>query len=320
MKHLKRTASFLLALTLTLPLFGCDAPKGTLTLTDQAGRTVTIEKDPEAIVSGYYISTSMLLALGEKNHLVGIESKAETRALYPAVGLDLSIGGYGTKKAFETEKAALLQPDLIILPYSLKQSADEISAVTGAPVLVVNPESDPLMQEALSLLAEATGTQEKAKELTNYVDEAISKVQTLESTPSVYLAGSDLLRTAGSKMYQSTLIQNARTVNVASSISDSSWANISYETLLSYQPDYLILSSACPLSVEEVLSDKNLAALSAVREGKVYQMPTLYEAWDSPVPGAFLGSLWLASVCHAEYPVSAFEQTAEEFYRLFYGI
>lgn len=320
MKRLKRTASLLLALTLTLPLFGCDTPKGPLTLTDQAGRTVTIEKDPEAIVSGYYISTSMLLALGEKDHLVGIESKAESRKLYPAVGLDLSIGGYGTKKAFETEKAALLQPDLIVLPYSLKNNADEISAVTGAPVLVVNPESDPLMREALSLLAEATGTQEKAKELTDYADEALSKVQSLASTPSVYLAGSDLLRTAGSKMYQNTLIQNARTVNVASSVSDSSWANISYETLLSYQPDYLILSSECPLSVEDVLNDKNLAALSAVQTGNVRKMPSLYEAWDSPVPAAFLGSLWLASVCHADYPASEFEQAAEEFYRIFYGI
>lgn len=44
-----------------------------LTVTDQAGRTVTFEKAPEKIASSYYISTSLLLALGLKDKLVGIE-------------------------------------------------------------------------------------------------------------------------------------------------------------------------------------------------------------------------------------------------------
>ena len=35
-----------------------------VTVTDQAGREVTIEKEPEKVVSGYYISTSLLIALG----------------------------------------------------------------------------------------------------------------------------------------------------------------------------------------------------------------------------------------------------------------
>ena len=34
-----------------------------VTVTDQAGREVTIEEEPEKLVSGYYISTSLLIAL-----------------------------------------------------------------------------------------------------------------------------------------------------------------------------------------------------------------------------------------------------------------
>ena len=323
MKRFQKAASLALALTLSALFFGCQQPSNApLTLTDQAGRLVTLEKDPESIVSGYYISTSMLLALGEKDHLVGIESKAETRSIYSLAGLDLSIGGYGTKKAFETEKAALLRPDLIVLPYSLKNTADEVSAVTGAPVLVVNPESDSLMREALTLLAQATGATKRAEELTDYIDGALSDLQQQvdSSLPTVYLAGSELLRTAGQKMYQHTLIENAKAKNAAASLEDSAWTNISYETLLSYRPDFLILSSECALSVEEVKNDKNLASLSAVAEGKVYKMPASYEAWDSPVPGAFLGSLWLASVCHTGYSALEFERTTQEFYQIFYGI
>ena len=53
-----------------------------MTLTDQAGRTVTLQKEPERIVSGYYVSTSMLIALGQKDKLVGIEAKADMRDIY----------------------------------------------------------------------------------------------------------------------------------------------------------------------------------------------------------------------------------------------
>ena len=53
-----------------------------VTLTDQAGREVTIESQPETLVSGYYISTSLLIALGLEDNLVGIEAKADTRPIY----------------------------------------------------------------------------------------------------------------------------------------------------------------------------------------------------------------------------------------------
>ena len=40
---------------------------------------VTIEEEPEKLVSGYYITTSMLIALGQQDKLVGIEAKADSR-------------------------------------------------------------------------------------------------------------------------------------------------------------------------------------------------------------------------------------------------
>ena len=43
-----------------------------LTVTDMAGREVTLEKEPERIVSGYYISSSACIALGLSDKMVGI--------------------------------------------------------------------------------------------------------------------------------------------------------------------------------------------------------------------------------------------------------
>lgn len=53
-----------------------------VTITDALGREVTIEEEPERLVSGYYITTSYLAALDLDEKLVGIEAKADTRELY----------------------------------------------------------------------------------------------------------------------------------------------------------------------------------------------------------------------------------------------
>ena len=53
-----------------------------LTVTDQLGREVTIETEPKTLASGYYISTSLLIALGVQDELVGVEAKADKRTIY----------------------------------------------------------------------------------------------------------------------------------------------------------------------------------------------------------------------------------------------
>lgn len=45
-----------------------------VTITDALGREVTIEEEPERLVSGYYITTSYLAALDLDEKLVGTEA------------------------------------------------------------------------------------------------------------------------------------------------------------------------------------------------------------------------------------------------------
>ena len=60
-----------------------------VTLTDAAGRQVTLETEPKTLVSGYYITTSMLIALGQQDKLVGIEAKADSRPIYSLAAPEL---------------------------------------------------------------------------------------------------------------------------------------------------------------------------------------------------------------------------------------
>ncbi len=338
---MKKLLALLLALTMMLSLVSCaggnnndnpsstDAPSSTvsafpMTVTDQAGRTVTIEKCPEKLVSGYYISTSMLIALGLEDKLVGIEAKANQRPIYKLSAPELiNLPNVGTAKAFDLEGCLKLAPDLVILPLKLKSAAEDLEKL-GIDVLLVNPEDQDLLMEMLDLLSKATGTTERAKAMTDFIARQETYLNnTLKGTtaPSVYLAGnSSLLSTAGDAMYQADMIRMAGGKNAAASLTDTYWSEISYEQLLTWNPEYIILASDATYSVDDVLNNKNLANCTAVKNKNVYQLPDKAEAWDSPVPSGILGSVWLANVLHADKVSSDnCNKVIDEYYETFYG-
>lgn len=293
-----------------------------MTLTDQAGREVTLAAKPERIVSGYYIASSTLVALGLTDSIVGREAKADKRALYRLAAPQLiDLPNVGSVKEMDLEACISAEPDLVVLPLKLKAAAESLEEL-DIPVLLVNPESEELLLEMVALLAKAGDVTERAEELYAFLGQQKDRLaQITGEKPAVYLAGnSDLLSTAGSKMYQSDLIALAGGENVAAELEDTYWAEISYEQLLAWDPEYIVLASDAGYTVEDVLNDANLASCRAVKEGKVVHLPNSVESWDSPLPASILGSVWLASVLHSE------EMTAEEandiitaFYSRFYG-
>lgn len=296
-----------------------------VTVTDQAGREVTFTKEPEKIVSGYYIPSSLLIALGLSDKVTGIEAKADTRPIYKmaAPGF-LELPNVGTAKEFNLETCASLNPDLVILPLKLKDAAQSLSEL-NIPVLLVNPENQEQLEEMITLIATVTNTKAKADELISYINEQsdmlASKLASVDK-PTVYLAGnSSLLSTAGPSMYQSQMIALAGAVNAAEEITDTYWANISYEQLLSWDPSYIILASDVEYTVEDVLNDPNLKNCTAVKNKQVYAIPGEIEALDSPVPASILASIWLAGILHPDQ-ISADTYTAESdnYYGKFYDI
>ena len=295
-----------------------------VTVTDQAGREVTIEEEPQKLVSGYYISTSLLIALDLDEKLVGIEAKADTRSIYHLSAPELlELPSVGTAKEFDLEGCAALEPDLVILPMSLQDTAGTLEEL-GIQALVVNPEDQELLSGMISLIGTATNTEGRAQSLLDFTSEQKARLAEALAdveTPSVYLAGnSSLLSTAGDAMYQSDMIRMAGGVNAAAEITDTYWAEISYEQLLAWDPEYIVLASDADYTVEDVLADQNLAECTAVVNGNVYQIPGDAEAWDSPVPSGILGAVWLSSVLHPEEcPEADSAAVIDEYYETFYG-
>ena len=317
----------ILALFLALALAACASlalAEYPLTLTDQAGREVTMEAKPERIVSGYYISTSACIALGLSERMVAVEAKANTRNIYTLAAPELiSLPSVGTAKAFDLEACLAAEPDLVILPKRLSDAAASL-AEFGIPTLLVRPEDEALLTEMILLIGEAAGESERAQTLCGTLTAQLTLCEEMtaqtEKPTALVLGTGDWLHCAPGDMFQSTLLEKAGAVNAAAELTGGSWAEISYEQLLAMNPQVLVVPAEAAYTAQDVLGDPELAGLAAVQSGAVYAMPTAFEAWDSPVPSGVLGALWLASTIHPDaYSRAQYVRAATELYETYYG-
>ena len=331
---MKKFVSLLVMVSFLISFSGCSAPQpkndGSIsagfypvTITDHAGREVIIEEEPQRLVSCYYITTSLLMALDLDGKLVGIENDPELRPIYELSNPELlELSWVGTAKTLDLEACAALEPDLVILPLRLKDSAVILEDL-GMDVLLVNPESQDLLTEMIQMVAKACNRESTAEALLGFLSEKEAYLRAALAdvdAPSVYLSGnSNFLSTAGNDMYQADMIRLAGGRNVAGEITETYWADISYEQLLAWNPDYIILASSAKYTVEDVLNDPNLVNCSAVVNGNVFKIPADAESWDSPVPGSILGALWLANILHPDLLTDTnCTEIMDEYYETFY--
>ena len=339
MKKNRRLLALLLAAAMALSLLaGCgpkqempsapEEPEDTqIVLTDQIGREVVLEESAERVVSVYYLSSSLLAALGAKDKVVGIEMKADTRGLYKLAAPEfLELPAVGSGKGVNVEETAALEPDLVILPKKLSEQAEQFDALE-IPCIVIDPETLDGFWEAVDLIAAATGTEEQAARLVQYQRDVMERVTTLcaetEGRPSVYIAGSDFLRTAGSGMYQNELIKMCGGVNAAAAFEDASWVDVSPEELVSWDPDRIYMVSYADYSRDEILNDERFRSLSAIRNEQTdfLVFPSSVEPWDYPTASMALGALWLGNQLHPEVVTEEeYVTEAQYFYREFFGI
>lgn len=298
-----------------------------VTVTDQAGNTVTLEKPAERVVTCFYGQSYSMIALGLKDKLAAMETKADVRPIYSLAAPEfLELPNVGSQKEFNVEAAIEVEPDLVLLPKKLQDTAASFEAV-GIPVAICYPESQELLEEQLVMIAALCGKPENAEKLLEYYDKKFGEVEKTVSgisdadKPTVYMASvSSYMAAAPKDMYQAALIEKAGGVNAAGQIDGDYWTELSYEQVLTMNPDIIVIPAEAKYTAEDVKNDEQFAEVTAVKNGAVYSMPKDFEAWDSPVPSGVLGTLWMLATIHGDlYSMDQMREDAAEFYREFYG-
>lgn len=326
---MKKLWKLLVVLCLSVSVFGCssddekeEVTKEPITITDQSGRKVTLDEPAQRVASGYYIATTTIIGLGAKDKLVGVEMKADTREIYRQAAPEvLDLPALGNKKMFNVEECAKAKPDVVFLPISLKSYVNKLEDL-DIKVILLNPETNKGFNEAIDIIAKVCGKEDTAKKYRSYREDLMKRYikKHTENTPSVYMAGMDLLETASDDMFQGEIIKAAGGVNAIEEKGQNAWMNIDVETLLSADPAYIFLEYS-GVNSDEVYANSALRELQAVKNKHVYVFPSTLETWDTPNLSYCLGTLWTYAVLHPdEVSMKDVKKEAKAFYKTFYDI
>lgn len=286
-----RIPCVVLLVVLTLALAACSAPPAPiaerpaadaypLSVTDAAGRTVTVDAAPQRIVSLAPSNTEIVCALDACDRLVGVpeylegypDDVLETVAELPKV---VSFG------PVDREAIVGLEPDLVLAAGNELTPSDDIAALDdlGLTVLVLYPENLDEIYADIELIGSVIGETASADalvaEMRTRADAVVEAVADQERPRTFYEVGlfEGAIYTAGEGSFLASMIELAGGEPVVG----DAFGTIDAETLVATDPELILLGTASydptladPQSAEEAVAARpGWEGLTAVREGRV---------------------------------------------------
>lgn len=302
LKLLKKCSALALALALGLSFAACAAAPasvrpsssasagadGARLVTDGAGRQVELPETVESVVCVGVGALRYTCYLGAADRVVGVEdyeTKPDLTRLYSHVNGERfqELPVIGTNGAPNAEEIIAVAPQAIVLSAYASADADELAARTGIPVVVV-PGSDTTLDdkayETLRVLGEVFGLEDRAAELTAYLDGvkedlAARTASVPESErPSVYVAGvsfKGLHGFEGTEAHYGPL-ELLGANNLANTTGQTGAFDIDPEQVLAWDPDVIFLDTNGMdlINTDYARNPDFYNALSAVKNGRVY--------------------------------------------------
>ncbi len=273
-----------------------------LTITDDAGRVVTIDKEPQRLVSLSASNTELVYAVGLQGKLVGVDEYSD----YPAEAKRLEkVGGFSKPNY---EKIVSLAPDLVLATnIHVKAVLPELEK-RGLRVVVIQPPKLDNVVDNLVLLGKIGGNAALANEVADGVRSRIEAVtgKTNGLPPSqrvrVFFELDPGLITTGPDTFLDDMITKAGGENIARD-AKSAWPQLSPEAVVLKDPQVIILSDhgsdAGGVTPEIVKARPGWSTISAVQANRIVELPDR-DLTDRPGPRAVEGLEFLARTLHPE--------------------
>lgn len=237
------------------------------TVVDFQGRSTSVPKRPERIVSIGPSNTEFLFALGAGDRVVGVDDFSDQPA---AAKAKEKVGGVKVN----VEKVVSLRPDLVV---SVKFSDGTIERLgtAGAPVIVIDPQSLADVYRTAVVLGTAIGAdgQKLASDVGARVDAVRAKTAAATSRPRVYheVDASDpsKLFTVGPGSFIAEIIDIAGGTNVAAR-SGTAYPQLSPEEIVRLDPEVIVLADAdYGMSAEQVAARQGWSGIAAVKAKRI---------------------------------------------------
>ncbi len=242
-----------------------------MTIEDGFGNKVVLEKAPEKIISTAPSKTEMLFALGLDDKIVGVSTADD----YPEEALEKDqVASY---EGLNLEKVLELDTDLVInFDNMSEKNPDDYKQLEEAEIAVLSfaPETIDEVMETIMIIGQATGTEEKAEEITEDMaakkEEIVSKLKDVEKKTVFYEVWDDPLQTAGTGSFIDEIINLAGGENIAAD-AEGAYPKYDLESLALKDPSIYIASDGDPeLTVESIKARPGYEELSAVKNDNIY--------------------------------------------------
>jgi len=322
----------MLATGLVLTSFDTKA-QDAVSFEDQNGNLVTLEGPAERMVTIPIPAASMAVSIdGGIDRLAGMHGLSKTALLdgilgefFPASADIPSVVGEGFMP--NVEALLSLDPDLV---FQWAHRGDDILQPltnAGFNVAALRYGTEELARGWIEMIGAATGHPEKVAQLIGWRDEVLADVQGQmagladEDRPRTlyFLRFLSSLRVAGEGTYNNFYIDLAGGQNPAADEGDG-WLTVSPEQVLAWDPEVILLNGfEGDLSPQDVYDNPLFADVTAVREGRVYQVPLGGYRWDPPNQESPLMWQWLSMVLHPERTDWALRDDIGDAYGWIYG-
>ena len=235
-------------------------------ITDFLGNTTQIDAS-DRIISLTASSTQILMALGQEDHIVGIDAYSE--AYLPGKEI---VGDYSGP---DIEKITSLEPDLVIAANSIQQEAIDQLRSLDIPVIAAEPTTWDQVAEGFEMIGTATANVAGADALKEQLDKTVASVKAVAPSDPVscyYVLsyGSAGNWTSGRGSFINTMMELAGGDPVTRNV-DSPWLEYPLEDLISADPACIILGSGAG-TLEDFMHTAGYEDLEAVKEGHVYMV------------------------------------------------
>ncbi len=283
---LQRTITLILWAALCLSL-SCSVPKDVppsssrRVFTDEIGRQITVQTNPQRIISLAPSITEMLFALRLADRVVGVTSYCD----FPAEAKAKEKVGDTIKP--NLERLITLKPDLVLV-----STASQLEKITqqldqlGIPVFVTNPKTVNEVVASLRKIGELTGATQRAAELAAEMEARIAVVQqqaTNQTAPRVlYILQLSPLITAGKNTFINDLITQAGGRSISGEEA-ADYPQFSRETALARAPEVIIVPESHGtelVNIEAVKQD--FATTPAIKNGRLVRINP--DLMDRPGP------------------------------------
>ena len=268
----KKLVSLFLALVMAFSLTAAFAESTAVTVTDMAGREITLDAPATKVVALTASDCEILAALGAEDTLVGRGEYCD----YPESVLEVPAVQSGADT--NLEQIIALEPQVVVMA-KMAQTEEQVAALEKAGIRVVVSDAQDIegVYTAIRLIGALVGRNDEAEAMVADMQSTFADIaaKSENTGKTVYFEVSPLqwgLWTAGKGTFMDELATMCGLTNAFADV--EGWAEISEEQVLERDPDYIVTISMYygegPTPVEEIKARTGWDTLKAVQNDAIF--------------------------------------------------